>query len=458
MARGLLVVVLAVSAATCRIGDLIGNSKPAVLAVQYSDNILKDSSAFGSTAIRSDTVGVSNIGGGELKWRASVKNSSPWLTLDPDTGTAGQTPTLKVSFDPSGLDIGRYADTVIVEAVSGTGSLSVPLEYFIHPCLTTPIGLDDSVTTSLTTADCAALHKPRGWFTRLFQINNGTVNDSLTIDVTAAYDAFVAFDTSLNAAAAPFKQSDNCLGVGSDPCLYYQKLPRNGIYYVEVTSADSADTGAFTVRVLHPRKPDLPDSLDQRLATDSTTPVVPGGVVSQQSVVLTAVLSDPDLGDSLQLQAEVVPTGTGFSVPTALGAKVRNGSRAYVVQSALNDNTGYHWRLRAVDQTGRPGDWQVFPSDPAFNVQSGHDPTFANANQYQSNGTTVIPVGDTANGTTVVFKAQLNDVDAGNQLSLQIEAEPVGTAFDSNATAASAPVAAGATATVTISALTIGGN
>ena len=166
-------------------------------------------------------------------------------------------------------------------------------------------------------------------FTRLFQINNGTVNDLLTIDVTAAFDAYVAFDTSLAATAAPFKQSDNCLGAGSDPCLYYVKLPRNGIYYVEATSADSADTGAFKVRVLHPRLPNVPDSLYQRLATDSTTPVVPGGVLSQQSIVLRAVVSDPDLGDTLRLQAEVVPSGNDFDgTQTVLGAKVLNGSPA----------------------------------------------------------------------------------------------------------------------------------
>src|SRR5574342_681099 len=149
MARGLLVVAVAFGGATCRIGDLIGNSKPAVLKVQYSEEALRDSSAFGSTALKVDTVGVSNDGSGELQWRAKVKNNSPWLTLDPDTGTAGTTPTLHVKFNPSPLDIGVYADTVIVEAVSGTGSLQVPLRYNIYSCKDSLIAVGDSVSAFL---------------------------------------------------------------------------------------------------------------------------------------------------------------------------------------------------------------------------------------------------------------------------------------------------------------------
>src|SRR5512143_72598 len=458
MARGLLVVAVAVSGTTCRIADLINVKDAALLKVVPAlPASLKATSAFGSTAPQVGPIDVSNDGGGELHWQAIVKHGSPWVRLDPDSGTAGQTPTLQAVFDPSGLDSGVYMDTVVVSDRSGTGSLVTPLWYQIHSCDTEGISLDGSVDRSLTTADCGALHKPRGWFAKLFTFS-GVANDSISIELDAAFNAYVALDTSLVGSRPPLKAGADCLGTLGDPCLYYNRLPLNTTYYVEVTSADSAATGAFTLRVLHPRKPDLADSLDQRLATDSTTPVVPGGVVSQQSVVLTAVLSDPDLGDSLQLQAEVIPTGSSFSVPTALGGKVRNGSRAYVLQSGLSDNTSYHWRLRAVDQTGRPGDWKVFPTDPAFNVQSGHDPTFAGANQYQSDGTTEIPVGGNANQGTVIFKAQLNDVDAGNQLVLQVEAKPVGTPFDSIAMGTSGPVSSGGTATASISGLTIGGD
>ena len=99
MARGLLVVVLAVSAATCRIGDLIGHSKLAVLEVDPDS--VSDSAAVGSTAPRINPVDVINDGDGDLDWKAVIKHHSSWLTLDPDSGRAGVTPSLRTIFDPT---------------------------------------------------------------------------------------------------------------------------------------------------------------------------------------------------------------------------------------------------------------------------------------------------------------------------------------------------------------------
>src|SRR5512143_2824602 len=93
MARGLLVVVLAVSAATCRIGDLVGHSKLAVLAVDPDS--VTDSAAVGSTAPRINPVDIINEGGGDPDWEASIKHGGPWLTLGPDSGRAGVTPMLR---------------------------------------------------------------------------------------------------------------------------------------------------------------------------------------------------------------------------------------------------------------------------------------------------------------------------------------------------------------------------
>ncbi|HEY6110759.1 MAG TPA: hypothetical protein VIV56_17785 [Gemmatimonadales bacterium] len=62
-----------------------------------------------------------------------MKHASPWLSLQPDTGTAGETPALQVVADPSGLSVGVYTDTVVVEDRSGTGSLEVPVEFRITP-------------------------------------------------------------------------------------------------------------------------------------------------------------------------------------------------------------------------------------------------------------------------------------------------------------------------------------
>src|SRR2546425_11276065 len=49
--------------------------------------------------------------------------------------------------------------------------------------------------------------------------------------------------------------------------------------------------------------------------------------------------------------------------------------------------------------------------------------------QFQSDGVASIAVGGTAKGRSVVFKATVTDPNAGDQLRLDVEVEPLGTAF-----------------------------
>ncbi|HMA45364.1 MAG TPA: hypothetical protein VKO86_15180, partial [Gemmatimonadales bacterium] len=78
MARGLLVVVAAVSVATCRVTDLVRPPKGPILKV-VPTTMLTDSAAVGSTARHSDPVAISNEGDGDLHWNAHTKHASPWL-------------------------------------------------------------------------------------------------------------------------------------------------------------------------------------------------------------------------------------------------------------------------------------------------------------------------------------------------------------------------------------------
>lgn len=66
-------------------------------------------------------------------WRATIKHSSPWLSMAPDTGTAGATPAPQLQANPTGLVVGSYRDTVIVEDRAGTGTLTVPVVFRIYP-------------------------------------------------------------------------------------------------------------------------------------------------------------------------------------------------------------------------------------------------------------------------------------------------------------------------------------
>lgn len=103
------------------------------LLLKVSPDRLSDSAAVGSTTPRVMTLEVINDGGGELRWRAVIKHASPWLSIAPDTGIAGQTPAPQLQAKPTGLVVGSYRDTVIVEDRAGTGSLAVPVELRIYP-------------------------------------------------------------------------------------------------------------------------------------------------------------------------------------------------------------------------------------------------------------------------------------------------------------------------------------
>ena len=101
--------------------------------LKVTPDMFLDSAAVGSTTPRVMTIEVINDGSGELRWRAFVRHASPWLTMTPDTGTAGVTPAPQLQANPTGLAVGIYRDTVIVADRAGTGSLQVPVEFRIYP-------------------------------------------------------------------------------------------------------------------------------------------------------------------------------------------------------------------------------------------------------------------------------------------------------------------------------------
>src|SRR5207253_322315 len=73
--------------------------------------------------------------------------------------------------------------------------------------------------------------------------------------------------------------------------------------------------------------------------------------------------------------------------------------------------------------------------------------------QFQSDGTTAIPPGDTALSRSVVFTAVVSDANPGDQVRLEVEVQRTATAFTGVATGSGASVASGATATATIAGL-----
>jgi hypothetical protein len=230
-------------------------------------------------------------------------------------------------------------------------------------------------------------------------------------------------------------------------------LPLSPFYYVEVTTAAPADTGAFTLRLMHPRLPRAPQALDQLLG-DSITSVDLGASVAQPSILLRAIVSDPDWRDSLHLEAEVRPIGIGFSGPNVPnGPAVANGATAWVSVSGLSDKTSYHWRVRAGDHTGRSGPWALLGGNPDFVVNVPHAPQAPTTlGQAKGDGTGIL-TGATTDTDVVILSASVSDQDPGDTLWLDVEVRPVGIDF-TGATNASSPLRDGGPMQVVVGPLT----
>ena len=423
VARRLVVAVSILVASNCRLDQLVVLPGGALLCVTPSGrDTLRDSAADGSSTARIDQISINNCGAGELHWSAFVKRGGAWLSVAPDSGIVGglDGAPLQVILSPAALDTGTYHETVVVTSTTGSGAAEISVSFHIHPCRVTPITIDDSALAALTAADCGAPHRPGG-FARIFGFP-GTANDSVSIELSAGFDAYVVLDTTLDQAHPAYVETD-------DSALYYQRLPRNTSYYVEVTSSAVADSGSFTLRLLHPRLPRTPQALDQRLG-DSVTSVAPGATILQTSLLLRGVLSDPDQSDSLHLEAEVRPLNVGFSGPNVPnGPAVTNGSPAWVSVGGLADKTSYHWRVRTGDHTGRSGPWTSYGGNPDFVVNVPHAPNAPTTlGQARSDGTGIL-TGATIDADMVILGATVSDADPGDQLRLQVEVRPVGTAF-----------------------------
>ena len=198
--------------------------------------------------------------------------------------------------------------------------------------------------------------------------------------------------------------------------------------------------------------PDAPSGLTQRASND-TSAVAPGAPVHDSVVTLSALVADPDAADSLRLEVEVEPLGTAFgNSATHTSTVVGNGTVASVIVTGLVESGAYRWQARSLDPTGRTSAWTPFggsATQPDFLVDAVPDPpdTVTGLAQLASDGVTPIPVGGST-VDTVIFRGVLSDPDPGDSLRLQVERQPVGTAFTGVPTATSTGVLSGQAASL----------
>jgi hypothetical protein len=205
--------------------------------------------------------------------------------------------------------------------------------------------------------------------------------------------------------------------------------------------------------------PGVPTGRGQRQA-DGITPIVLGGWARSSTVVFAGTVSDTDAGQKARLQVEVKPVGTAFTgTVSCQSALVPSGTATSCSVSGLTAGTGYHWRLRAVDNQGGASAWASY----ATNAEDAEDfivdaaPAVPTSRfQRQADGITPIGLGGWATSRTVAFLGTVSDPDAGQSVRLQVEVKPVGTAFTGTVSCQSALVPSGTATSCSVSGLTVG--
>jgi hypothetical protein len=393
---------------------------------------------------------IKNKGALPLTWTAAP--NATWITLSDSGGIVPPQDTTStavlVTLRPESLSTTTHSGRIVFSAPAASGSPdTVPITYRIDPCVETLIAtLDATRSGSIALSDCGAPQRA-GRQAKLYRVQ-AAAGDTLTFSLTSNFNAYLILTDS--AGTVVLDETDQC-GAALTACLTPFNVATTGRYLIEVTSTNPAETGAFTLSAVKERAPSPPQSALQYLK-DSTTSLAVGAVTPQDTVVFKATVNDPNPGDSVRLELEVIQTSSTFlpgATDSSAFVSVTSGARSVAVRvppagsPGLQDNAPYHWQARTCDKTGRCSTWVSFSQNAEtvadFVVNAVEQTPVLDSvslNQYNGNSATPMPVGQGTGGglgsaETVTFKALVTDPDPGAIIVLDVEEKNVNTAFDS---------------------------
>jgi hypothetical protein len=167
----------------------------------------------------------------------------------------------------------------------------------------------------------------------------------------------------------------------------------------------------------------------------------PNGVTNETTVTLGGNVTDPDGGDQVALEVEVVASGGTFADTPTEGADLgAQGTQSVDVSPGYGT---WDWQARTVDEHDAVSAW--VPGG-TFRI---NEPPIEPTDLAQSDSEGPLAAGDLTNDTTIDFDGTLSDPDGVDQLRLEVELQPLGTGFG-NEGSTSDPVAEGGTATATL--------
>jgi hypothetical protein len=305
------------------------------------------------------SLSIANSAGGILLWGAGA--DQPWIAVSPAGGLAPA--TLSVDLDPQGLAPGVHTGTITVSSPGAAGSpFLVPVQFTIVSKQCVEIALAPDVIDrpgTLDQNDCNAPHRPAS----LANIYGFNANAGDTFSIRLESGAFDAYLILTDGAGNVLAQNDVCPGESGTACITDFPIAANGHYLVEATSTQPGGTGALTFSLVREREPTPPQGLGQFRANGNTSIKV-GDQTPETEVVFRGKVDDPNDADLVRLEIELEPLGspfTGVATHTSNWVAARGGGDQTMARATgLTNNTGYRWRARACDNTGRCSVWLSF--------------------------------------------------------------------------------------------------
>ncbi len=188
---------------------------------------------------------------------------------------------------------------------------------------------------------------------------------------------------------------------------------------------------------------------------DGVTQILVGTATPEGSIIFKATIAADIDGDLVRLEVEVQPVGTAFTNVASVNSTFAAAGAHQVTYTPVTAVLpgGYHWQAWTRDNSsappspltyagntvsqptpvaygGNPDPAGVdFARDPAGNTTNppGLGPT-ATRGQFEADGITTLALGATAGSRTVVFRGNVTDPQS-DQVGIQVELQPVGTAF-----------------------------
>jgi hypothetical protein len=429
------------------------NMLPPAAELSLSETAHADTAFARSAQPDTFSIRIKNTGGLPLTWSAAM--DSGWVTLSDSGGTVPAQDTTStnvlVTLRPESLSTATHNARIIFAAAGAIGAPdTVPITYTIQPCPETVIPTLDAVRSgSITLSDCGAPHRA-GSQAKVYRVQ-ANAGDTLSFRLTST--AFNAYLVVTNSSGTVLGLNDECPGFTGTACVNIPVTATDG-YLIEATTAGAGGTGAFNLSAVKERAPGPPQAVGQ-FRSDSATAIGVGLTTTENVVVLKGTLNDPNPGDSLRMEVELIGAISGTKTDSS--AFVPVGASVAVRVTALVENESYHWRARTCDKTGRCSAWLSFGGNPEtsndFVVNAVLElPDFTGPlRQFGPSGE--MGVGDGTGGVvlssqTVTFQASVTDPDPGDLISIEVEWKQTGVAFDSTSLDRGSGVSAGGTATV----------